>query len=67
MLLAAPNRPLWSLLRGGYGPCRGSWTAGPAFVTATRSRYPRHVAFLDELDRATAASPLLSAPPSRRR
>jgi hypothetical protein len=41
--------------------------AGAAFVSATRSRYPRHVAFRDELDRATAASPLLPAPPSRRR
>lgn len=41
--------------------------AGAAFVTATRSRYPRHVAFRDELDRATATSPLLPAPPSRRR
>ncbi|GAA2606894.1 hypothetical protein GCM10010399_42290 [Dactylosporangium fulvum] len=29
--------------------------AGAAFITATRSRYPRHVAFRDELDRATAA------------
>jgi hypothetical protein len=41
--------------------------AGAAFVTATRSRYPRHVAFRDELDRATAASPLLPTPPQRRR
>lgn len=42
-------------------------TAGEAFVAATRSRYPRHVAFRDELDRATAASPLLPAPTPRRR
>ncbi len=41
--------------------------AGAAFITATRSRYPRHVAFRDELDRASAASPLLPAPPARRR
>lgn len=41
--------------------------AGAAFIAATRSRYPRHVAFRDELDRATAASPLLPAPPQRRR
>ncbi len=41
--------------------------AGAAFITATRSRYPRHVAFRDELDRASAASPLLPAPPPRRR
>jgi len=41
--------------------------AGAAFITATRGRYPRHVAFRDELDRATAASPLLPAPPQRRR
>ena len=42
-------------------------TAGAGFVAATRSRYPRHVAFRDELDRATATSPLLPAPTSRRR
>ncbi len=41
--------------------------AGAAFLTGTRSRYPRHVAFRDELDRATAASPLLPAPPAHRR
>ncbi|WP_238010354.1 hypothetical protein KZZ52_53790 [Dactylosporangium sp. AC04546] len=41
--------------------------AGAAFITATRSRHPRHVAFRDELDRATAASSLLPAPPQRRR
>ncbi len=41
--------------------------AGAAFITTTRARYPRHVAFRDELDRASAASPLLPAPPPRRR
>jgi hypothetical protein len=41
--------------------------AGAAYVTAVRGRYPRHVAFRDELDRATAASALLPAPPQRRR
>ena len=41
--------------------------AGAAHVRAIRGRYPRHVAFRDELDRATAASPLLPAPPPRRR
>lgn len=45
----------------------GDQAAGAAFVTGTRGRYPRHVAFRDELDRATAASPLLPAPPARRR
>jgi len=42
-------------------------TAGAAFIAATRSRYPRHAAFRDELDRATATSPLLPAPTTRRR
>jgi hypothetical protein len=45
----------------------GNQAAAAAFFTGTRSRYPRHVAFRDELDRATAASPLLPAPPARRR
>ncbi len=45
----------------------GNQAAGAAFLTGTRSRYPRHVAFRDELDRATAASPLLPAPPAHRR
>jgi hypothetical protein len=45
----------------------GDQAAGAAFLTGTRDRYPRHVAFRDELDRATAASPLLPAPPARRR
>jgi hypothetical protein len=41
--------------------------AGAAHVAAVRGRYPRHVAFRDELDRATATSALLPAPPPRRR
>lgn len=41
--------------------------SGAAFITGTRARYPRHVAFRDELDRATSKSPLLPAPPPRRR
>jgi hypothetical protein len=45
----------------------GDQAAAAAFLTGTRGRYPRHVAFRDELDRATAASPLLPAPPARRR
>ena len=45
----------------------GNPAAGAAFITGTRGRYPRHVAFRTELDRATAASPLLPAPPQRRR
>lgn len=40
---------------------------GFAFVIETRERFPRHHAFRSELDRATAASPYLPAPPRRRR
>lgn len=41
--------------------------AGFAFVIKARERFPRHHAFGSELDRATAASPYLPAPPRRRR
>ena len=45
----------------------GNPAGGAAFITGTRGRYPRHVAFRTELDRATRESPLLPAPPPRRR
>jgi hypothetical protein len=45
----------------------GDQAAAATFLTEIRGRYPRHVAFRDELDRATATSPLLPAPPARRR
>jgi hypothetical protein len=41
--------------------------SGAAFITGTRARYPRHVAFRDEPGRSTSESPLLPAPPPRRR
>jgi hypothetical protein len=41
--------------------------SGAAFITGTRARFPRHVAFRDELDRSTSESPILPAPPPRRR
>jgi hypothetical protein len=45
----------------------GDPSGGAAFVAGVRGRYPRHVAFRTELDRATRESPLLPAPPPRRR
>ena len=45
----------------------GDPSGGAAFVTGIRGRYPRHVAFRTELDRATGESPLLPGPPPRRR
>jgi Arc/MetJ-type ribon-helix-helix transcriptional regulator len=39
---------------------------GAAVVTEIRSRYPRHYAFRDELDRVTRRSPLLPPPPRRK-
>jgi hypothetical protein len=45
----------------------GDPSGGTAYVAGVRDRYPRHTAFRTELDRATAESPLLPAPPQRRR
>jgi hypothetical protein len=44
--------------------CRGT-TAGEAFLTLIRNRYPRHVAFRRELDTAIRTSSLLPPPPGR--
>jgi hypothetical protein len=41
-------------------------TAGEAFLTQIRTRYPRHVAFRRELDAAVRTSSLLSPHPARR-
>jgi len=45
----------------------GDPSGGAAYVADVRGRYPRHVAFRTELDRASNDSPLLPAPPPRRR
>jgi hypothetical protein len=45
----------------------GDPSGAAAYVAGVRGRYPRHVAFRTELDHATRESPLLSAPPPRRR
>ncbi len=39
---------------------------GALFVDAARAKYPRHVAFRAQLDRACRDSPLLPTPPRRR-
>lgn len=45
----------------------GRQAAAAELVTTVRDRYPRHVAFRRELDQATRSSPLLPAPPAKRR
>jgi hypothetical protein len=45
----------------------GDPSRATAYITGVRDRYPRHVAFRTELDRATRESPLLPASPPRRR
>ncbi|MBN1174715.1 MAG: hypothetical protein JXA67_21320 [Micromonosporaceae bacterium] len=45
----------------------GDPSGATAYIAGVRARYPRHTAFRAELDRATAASPLLPASHPRRR